>query len=316
MITKNASEELRQQVSSQNIVFDPVEHVYHVDGVKAISVTQALEMAGIAKQYRGDKKYADWGTAVHSAIEAILSGNDVPEFDDKEVENPVAAFRKWRKENKNLSPILLEHKVSHGHDDGYIAGTIDAVFRDEKDGGVYVVDWKTSSKPSYSHIAQVSMYKEMLEANTPVDGVIVVYLNRETGDYTEERHEPIDGILEKMSGYLFEFIPLDLPGLKVEIPDDMVEERIEIRALEEDLKHKKKAVEEKIRDFLDGRSGKSEMMTVSYVKPTSSMKFHEKSFREMIEAEMPYQDALIVLDILERSKKEVTRQGSYRYSFK
>ncbi len=127
------------------------------------------------------------GTAVHEMIEHYLSTD--PPISRTTADGPVlveamAAFRAWKAwwaTQPDLKPIMLEvPMVSRVHAFG---GTCDAVMRDESDGALWLVDWKTSNSIYADVLIQCAAYMILLEEceSVRVSRVAIVNVNRRGG---------------------------------------------------------------------------------------------------------------------------------------
>lgn len=164
----------------KSVVFDSVNHTYHLNGKKLTSVTQFISQfknkfdsdywskkialrddktqEQVLKEWSDKaKKSCDIGTAIHKIFEdyidnkfCILSDEIVIDFIDLEIEyltdflpkSKVAIqFIKDYFITKRLIPIHTEYIVYND----YLAGQVDLICQD-KNGNYYILDFKTNDK--------------------------------------------------------------------------------------------------------------------------------------------------------------------------
>ena len=102
---------------------------------------------------------ADLGTEMHSIIEGLLQGEEMPV--PKQLEPAVQGWLKWRTEFWRWE-IQGSEVTVYDEALGY-AGTVDALWYDPVDRRYIVVDWKTSAGLYPSALMQVSAYAHALE---------------------------------------------------------------------------------------------------------------------------------------------------------
>ena len=164
----------------KSVVFDSVNHTYHLNGKKLISVTQFISQfknkfdsdywskkialrddktqEQVLKEWSDKaKKSCDIGTAIHKIFEdyidnkfCVLSDEIVIDFIDLEIEyltdflpkSKVAIqFIKDYFITNRLIPIHTEYIVYND----YLAGQVDLICQD-KNGNYYILDFKTNDK--------------------------------------------------------------------------------------------------------------------------------------------------------------------------
>ena len=131
---------------------------------------------------RFTKDAADIGTAVHKFAENTLRDGKAPTTPkDEKTANGCKAFLEWFQAHK-IEPIHLEQMVFHP--DWWYAGTAD--FYGKIDGGLCVLDFKTSSGLYIEHILQIAAYTAALERmfDTKIEGGWIVRLDKKTGKFS------------------------------------------------------------------------------------------------------------------------------------
>lgn len=140
------------------------------------------------------------GTEMHKNIEEYYNGEPI-ESDSTEWSH----FHKFLKDHSHLSPYRTEWMIWDA--DIKVAGSIDMVFQDSRDGAFYIYDWKRSKAidtdnrfrkfshvPCISHIPdtnyghyclQLNTYKAILEKNydMTIKGMYLVVLHPNSDSY-------------------------------------------------------------------------------------------------------------------------------------
>ena len=139
---------------------DNVMHYFTFDKVPCISATNLINLlthesfAKISK-FIDMAKYAEIGTKAHEAIEKGITNIEY----DKEYEFAVEDAKKALKA-LNIESYITEIWV--GSKKLKIAGIIDLIGLD-KEGNLWIIDWKTSSSKQYYHALQLMIYKKIIE---------------------------------------------------------------------------------------------------------------------------------------------------------
>lgn len=165
-------------------------HYYYVNDEFYPSVTRILDEAGpvpwalknwmltntpeSADEIK--KATADFGTLMHDAYQRLLLGDEVnleEDFTDTKSKRNIMSFHRWfYKFAPDAKTIQAEHTVaSVSHK---FAGTLDLAV--EKDGELFIIDFKTTSGIYYSHELQLTAYKMAYEEmyKRKVDKVAIV----------------------------------------------------------------------------------------------------------------------------------------------
>jgi len=122
-------------MKASNVIFDEVEHTYHLDGKKLQGITGTLIPHAIGKKYADVPDSVlipamEKGKRVHSEIEMYLNG-----FEPSEATDEFRAFKKWQSLIK-IEFVKTEFIVS---DNANFATPIDAI---DNENNLY--DWKTT----------------------------------------------------------------------------------------------------------------------------------------------------------------------------
>jgi len=133
------------------------------------------------------KKAASIGTFVHEYIESFLRGNEidlevVPIELREEVSYGFKSFILWYKKlikNNEIEIINMEQQLICE----WYGGTYDLLIK--INGKVYLVDYKTSKHIGYRYYMQLSVYKDLLERDIKIDGIIVLQVSKESIGYNE-----------------------------------------------------------------------------------------------------------------------------------
>ncbi len=182
-----------------DITFDPADHVYYVDGVRIISVTQVLQALNLVDFSKVNKKVLEFaqkrGTEVHAGVAILLEGLEIrPDTIDDEVAPYLESFKLWHKVNPGIKVEYIETPMVN-LDQGY-AGTPDLI--GTWNGELCVIDWKTGVSNPAIRLAQrlqTSAYEKFLG---DVEGVRRLIVNlKQDGSMAEmvEYENPQDKYL-------------------------------------------------------------------------------------------------------------------------
>ena len=216
------------------IIFNKKRHTYTYDGVYFDSVTRVLNE--LKPKFRRDeissrkavetgkskqeilkswdlisKQALEKGTAVHTYAEELLlkRKSTLTGLQKKLLVETRAFDRFWQVAEISYAPKHIEYIV--GDAEFKIAGTIDAVFFDEKEQKYYLFDWKTGrkyrTKNDYgeilnypfdnldncelsNHSLQLSLYRLIIERNTDLEigGMFIIYLSDDYRVYEAVDH--------------------------------------------------------------------------------------------------------------------------------
>ena len=121
---------------------------------------------------------------MHEYVEKDLLGEELPPVTPN-MERAVAAWQAWKEKEGLIEVVAIEQPVYHP--DGY-AGTIDAVIR-VQDGGLRVLDWKTSSRHYDKTSLQIAAYARVWEYVTAqsVKSGLVIRFDKKQASLTQAR---------------------------------------------------------------------------------------------------------------------------------
>lgn len=169
------------------INFDEANHVYTeaATGIKVPSVT-AIISAGLSLDYSNiDPWYADFGTAVHKAVELYCLDTLDESTLMEEIKPYLLAFKKFLAET-DFEVIETEQKLFNK--ELFVAGTADLFgFFGEK---YSVVDIKSGTKQKW-HGVQTAAYACMKGGSASI-GRFCLYLNKKGGYKLEKYDDPRD----------------------------------------------------------------------------------------------------------------------------
>lgn len=167
---------------------------YLIQGKEVPSVTtilNELSKPGLEKWYgrlgnteaeRQKKEAAEFGSKVHSAIEAIYHGQE-PTITDDRFKTVLSNFKKWA--DHHIEEWVAFEKAIY-HDDLLYAGTVDAFARLKGSNRLVLVDFKTSKKIREEYYLQVVAYAlaSRVEDNVinlkDLQGAIIVHLDHDS----------------------------------------------------------------------------------------------------------------------------------------
>ena len=178
-----------------NVIFDEVEHTYHLYGKKLQGITGTLIPHAIGKKYADVPEHilaekAKYGKLVHSEIEMYLNG-----FEPSEPTDEFLAFKKWQSLTK-IEFVESEFIVS---DNENFATPIDGVDIDEN-----IYDWKTTAvldKESISWQLSICAYFSELMGNK-VNKLYAVHLIGSECTLHEIERKPNEEVKRLIKCYL------------------------------------------------------------------------------------------------------------------
>ena len=146
---------------NNGLVFNPETHEYFWNGVKRISVTQYLKLAGFIDSRWYTDKGRQRGQAVHLAC-SYLNENDLDWNSVDEPYKPYVDGYRLFMSDTNFVPQLVEHRV---YDEIWgVAGTLDATGTWKLTSGNILIDIKTGQVQPWAAI-QTSAYEACLGAS-------------------------------------------------------------------------------------------------------------------------------------------------------
>jgi len=146
--------------------FEPVEHVYSVEGRPVPSVTTVLKAGGVYGEYSAVpehvlKRAGDIGTEVHRVIDEYLALGRALKSDDSSASAYLTGFKAFD-DLDLLTTRATECKL--WHPELWYAGTVDWV--GEINGRPSIIDWKTTNKLNEKAVKlQLAAYEELVAYN-------------------------------------------------------------------------------------------------------------------------------------------------------
>ncbi len=165
--------------------FDEDSHTYYIDGVEVVSVTQALNEAGMIDS----KWWTEWarhrGSTVHKCLEFLVKGTlDLNSVYPK-IQGYLDAYERFRDDTQFVCAEVERHVWSPSQQAG---GTLDQIGRLRD--GTAIVDTKTGAlqwQTATQLTGYADLYKE--ETGTYVDKLIGLQLNLD-GTYNTRVYLP------------------------------------------------------------------------------------------------------------------------------
>lgn len=143
------------------------------------------------------EKAADIGTLAHYLIECHIKEEKpvLKEYSNEHIQiakNALKAYKQWEKKH-HLK--YIDSELPLVHEDMLYGGTIDLVA--EVDGGICIIDFKTSNNIYPEHIIQVAAYRELYQHvyNKPVQACHILKLSKEDSSF--EHHALSNEKLDK-----------------------------------------------------------------------------------------------------------------------
>jgi hypothetical protein len=180
-------------------------NTYDYNGVQVPRVTQILSamlhedslmdwsnFIGLVKHQKYKlvlEQAADKGTIVHNAIEDYIQNNKdldlstVPNMYVNEVDNAYSSFLLWWNTiTKNKVDVLYQEKTLVCQ---WFGGTLDILLN--VNGGIYLMDFKTSNHITYKYLLQLAAYRWMVRnlLNIEVDGVGIIRVSKKDVSFEE-----------------------------------------------------------------------------------------------------------------------------------
>jgi ATP-dependent exoDNAse (exonuclease V) beta subunit len=164
-------QERNKHVRDEYITFDPIKHIYNVQGVEYVSVTTLIhkyfpefkadevidkmmksktwntsKYYGMKKEEIKElwnnkgKKSSELGTILHDRIENFYLNGCLDDKNDDKCYNQFLNFYN----DEKLIPYRTEWRIFS--DDHKVAGSVDIIFEGNKEGSVKLYDWKRSQE--------------------------------------------------------------------------------------------------------------------------------------------------------------------------
>ena len=182
-------------MNKSNVIYNDVEHTYHLNGKKLKGITGTLIPHAIGQKYADVPEHilaekAKYGKLVHSEIEMYLNG-----FEPSDPTPEFLAFKKWVLE-EDLGFEFAEFIVT---DNENFATPIDAI-----DEWYNLFDWKTTAvldKESISWQLSICAYFNELQGNK-VNKLYAVHLRGDECTLHEIERKPNDEVKKLIECYL------------------------------------------------------------------------------------------------------------------
>lgn len=158
------------------VIFVEDKHLYLVDGIPQVSVTQVIEAIGMIR------KASDWhmerGSHIHKMIELYVNDNLDETTLDPQLVPRLDAYKQFEKASGfkvDGTEIPLSHPIWKYCGKPDIWGT----FKDKN--GLYLIDIKSGQHEEW-HLIQIAAYAELLSVNNiQINGAYNLYL-KDAGD--------------------------------------------------------------------------------------------------------------------------------------
>ncbi len=137
---------------------------------------------GLREANQQKQSAADFGSAVHAAIEAVYHGQ-TPHYEDERLKTVLNNFKIWA--DHHIEKWVAFEKAIFNDDLGY-AGTVDAYAILKGSKKLILVDFKTSKKVREEYYLQVAAYMNATRIEddavdlTKVAGAIIVHLDHDS----------------------------------------------------------------------------------------------------------------------------------------
>lgn len=301
--------ELRQSP----IRFDEEKHEYWLDDRQLQGVTSTLLRRAYPDKYKDvDQETLNKAAAKGKELHRLIEFHDSFSTNAEEHEDQRVVSYERLKAAHGLTTIANEYLVS---DCEHYASAIDVVMED-KDGGIYLADIKTTWDLDRPYVAlQLSIYKRFFEQQNPglkVRGLFAIWLPNK--DHTIAEMNPLMPIADDVISQLIEADladqPFDitvsygtLPVFVRNVQDEVVRIITETKRLKEQEDILKKGLYQQMEE-VDCKCFDSDMIRLTRVLPTESETFDTKLFQ----TEHP--------ELYQQYLKKTKRAGSLKITIK
>lgn len=287
-----------------NVIFDEVEHTYHLNGKKLQGITGTLIPHAIGQKYDDVPEHilaekAKYGKCVHSEIEMYLQG-----FVPSEPTDEFLAFKKWQSLTK-IEFVESEFIVS---DNENFATPIDGI-----DDEFNLYDWKTTyflDKEYLSWQLSICAYFSELMGNE-VNRLYAVHLRGNECTLHEIERKPNEEVKRLIEFYLNNVPYVSTLALSNEETLAKIYELEKMLVEIESEAKRYKALKEQMSEFLTKQMEQSGVKTfetenikVTRVLPTETITFDSKALL----ADMP--------ELAEKYNKTSVRKGYLKLTIK
>lgn len=291
-------------MNKSNVIFDEVEHTYHLNGKQLKGITGTLIPHAIGQKYADVPEHilaekAKYGKWVHSEIEMYLNG-----FETSEPTPEFLAFKNWFLE-QDFWFDFAEFIVT---DSENFATPIDGI-----DENYNLYDWKTTSvldKESISWQLSICAYFSELMGNE-VNGLYAVHLRGNECTLHEIERKPNEEVQRLIKYYLNDEPYVSTLALSNEKTLAKIYELEKILVEIESEAKKYKALKEKMSEFLTKqmqdagvKTFDTERLKVTRIFPSETTTFDAKALL----ADMP--------ELAEKYNKKSIRKGYLKLTIK
>ena len=291
-------------MKKSNVIYDEVEHTYHLNGKKLQGITGTLIPHAIGQKYADVPEHilaekAKYGKLVHSEIEMYLQG-----FEPSEPTPEFLAFEKWLCGND----VMFEFAEFIVTDSENFATPIDGV---DVNGNIY--DWKTTAvldKESISWQLSICAYFSELMGND-VNKLYAVHLRGNDCTLHEIERKPNSEVQRLIECYLNDEPYVSTLALSNEETLAKIYELEKMIVEIESEAKKYKALKEQMSEFLTKqmqdagvKTFETEKLKVTRVLPSETVTFDAKALL----ADMP--------ELAEKYNKTSVRKGYLKLTLK
>lgn len=269
--------------------FDSKEHRYFLGEKELQGITSTLLHRAFPNQYSGVPdhvlaKAADRGSRIHTQIELLNSvyDGDFGEFPVAGLSPELASYYEMVQTNR-LKHIASEYIVTDGE---RYASPIDGVYTDA-DGGVVLVDYKTTYKLYYENVSlQLSIYAKFFEQCNPelkVSGIACMWMRDHQSRFAllpRVEDKVLDALIkadiENDASYVY----------SPEVPNDffpLEEKYVSLARQIGELQQRQDKVKADMLELMkehNAHSYRTASGTFSFVDASKSTRFDAKAFKE------------------------------------
>lgn len=275
-------------LTESKVKFFQEEHKYFLGEKQLKGITGTLVRKAFPDTYSGIPEYilnnaADRGSMVHEQLELF---NTIFNSDPSQWQG------EWTPELSNFSQMMKEHSLSHVASEYLVtdgenfASSIDAVFTDA-DGGIILVDYKTTSQLYYDHVSlQLSIYAKFFEQMNPglkVSNIVCIWLHGNDYKYAELPRVDNKKIDELIRAYLdndiYYVYTLDTPKSFSDLESQYITLEMQVSELSKQLDDVKKQMLMRMKEE-KAKSYKTAFGSYSFVPGGKTNKFDTTKFKK------------------------------------
>lgn len=269
------------------VTFIEESHQYFIGKKELKGVTGTLIKKAFPDTYKNIpesvlKKAAERGSLIHNTFETFCSIFDA---DIKKYPNPTEELQAFHRMLVafDLHYVASEYLVTDGEN---FASAIDGIFAD-KEGNIYLVDYKTTSTLHYDNVSlQLSIYAKWFEEQNPdlkVKEIVCMWFKNGHSKFQPLPRVSNEQIDKLINAYLADDAEYQY---KVEVPEQFSALEQEFRLITarvDALKIKQDELKEKIMKMMEDnkqKSVKTQFASYSYVAATTKKTFDTKLFKD------------------------------------